>query len=37
VPIEKCTCKNAENSDDQGEKPVPDDTIVSEGNDLLPE
>ena len=36
VPIEKCTCKNA-TGDSTGEKPVPEDTIISEGNDLLPE
>ena len=38
VPIEKCSCKTAQGKDENtGEKPIPDDTIITEGNDLLPE
>ncbi len=42
VPMEKCTCLSANagqgsEGNDAGEKPVPEDTIISEGNDLLPE
>ncbi len=46
VPMEKCTCNSKPamgekpgntQTGDAGEAPIPEDTIITEGNDLLPE